>query len=166
MTSHTGTNTPKFAPSRWSENSRRLRQSWRRKSRSVPEGHADFRAAIFLAGKCPTLAGITSRAARKSEKSQEFSSSIEIFRKILSGKEFRTATAFSSFFEPGMTPLDLLQSGLCKFGWVVRSSFSLQCLDGQNRAIVIAESLVRVIVAIRIASVYWQSYLLPKKHRN
>ena len=39
------------------------------------------------------------------------------------------------------------------------------CLDGRNRAIVIAESLARVIAAIRIASVRWQSYL-PPKHRN
>ena len=38
-------------------------------------------------------------------------------------------------------------------------------LDGQNRAIVIAESLARVIAAIRIASVRWRSYL-PRKHRN
>ena len=37
-------------------------------------------------------------------------------------------------------------------------------LDGQNRAIVIAESLARVIVAIQIASVRWSSYL-PPKHR-
>ena len=39
----------------------------------------------------------------------------------------------------------------------------LDCLDGQNRAIVIAESLARVIAAIRIASVRWRSYLPPKK---
>ena len=37
-------------------------------------------------------------------------------------------------------------------------------LDGRNRAIVIAESLARVIAAIRIASVRWSSYLLSK-HR-
>ena len=37
-------------------------------------------------------------------------------------------------------------------------------LDGRNRAIVIAESLARVIAAIRITSVHWQSYL-PLKHR-
>ena len=34
-----------------------------------------------------------------------------------------------------------------------------------NRARVIAESLARVIAAIRIASVRWRSYL-PRKHRN
>ena len=34
-----------------------------------------------------------------------------------------------------------------------------QSLDGRNRAIVIAESLARVIAAIRIASVRWRSYL-------
>ena len=40
-------------------------------------------------------------------------------------------------------------------------------LDGRNliHAIVIAESLARVIAVIRIASVRWQSYLRPK-HRN
>ena len=38
-------------------------------------------------------------------------------------------------------------------------------LDGRNRARVIAESLARVIAAIRIASVRWRSYL-PPKHRN
>ena len=37
-------------------------------------------------------------------------------------------------------------------------------LDERNRAIVIAESLARVIAAIRIASVLWRSYL-PPKHR-
>ena len=40
-----------------------------------------------------------------------------------------------------------------------------QTLDGRNHAIVIAESLARVIAAIRIASVRWRSYLSPK-HRN
>ena len=38
-------------------------------------------------------------------------------------------------------------------------------LDGRNRAIIIAESLARVIAAIRIASVRWRSYL-PQKHRK
>ena len=40
-----------------------------------------------------------------------------------------------------------------------------ETLDGRNRAIVIAESLARIIVAIRIASVRWRSHL-PQKHRN
>ena len=35
-------------------------------------------------------------------------------------------------------------------------------LDGRNRARVIAESLARVIAAIRITSVRWQSYFHPK----
>ena len=35
-------------------------------------------------------------------------------------------------------------------------------LDGRNRAIVIAESLARVIAAIRITSVCWRSYLFLK----
>ena len=39
-------------------------------------------------------------------------------------------------------------------------------LDGRNRAIVIAESLARVIVAIRIASVRWRSYLQPKYRKS
>ena len=38
-------------------------------------------------------------------------------------------------------------------------------LDGRNRAIAIAESLARVIAAIRIASESWRSYL-PPKHRH
>ena len=37
-------------------------------------------------------------------------------------------------------------------------------LDGRNRARLIAESLARVIPAIRITSVRWRSYL-PLKHR-
>ena len=37
-------------------------------------------------------------------------------------------------------------------------------LDGRNRAIVIAESLARVVVAIRIASVRWRSYLPPPQN--
>ena len=41
----------------------------------------------------------------------------------------------------------------------------LGSLDGRNRAIVIAESLARLIAAIRIACVRWRSYLAPK-HRN
>ena len=35
-------------------------------------------------------------------------------------------------------------------------------LDGQNRAIVIAESLERVCAAIRITSVRWRSYVALK----
>ena len=35
-------------------------------------------------------------------------------------------------------------------------------LDGRNRAIIIAESLARVVAAIRITSVRWRSYLSPK----
>ena len=41
-------------------------------------------------------------------------------------------------------------------------STSHKSLDGRNRAIVIAESLARVIAAIRIASVRWRSYLSLK----
>ena len=39
------------------------------------------------------------------------------------------------------------------------STLQWESLDGRNRAIVIAESLARVIAAIRIASVCWRSYL-------
>ena len=39
-------------------------------------------------------------------------------------------------------------------------------LDGQNRAIVIAEALARVIAAIRIASVRWSSHLPPPPKRK
>ena len=58
-------------------------------------------------------------------------------------------------------------SGLTEFAQKL-SEFSglrnstLETLDGRNRAIVIAESLARVIAAIRIASVRWLSYLPPK----
>ena len=53
------------------KNSRRLWRSQRRKSRSVPEGGADFPAAIFLAGKCPNLGRdrLAFRAAGKSVRS-------------------------------------------------------------------------------------------------
>ena len=43
--------------------------------------------------------------------------------------------------------------------------FRARILDGRNGARVIAESLARVIAAIRIASVRWRSYL-PPKHRT
>ena len=36
---------------------------------------------------------------------------------------------------------------------------------GEIAAIVIAESLAKIMIAIRIASVRWRSYL-PPKHRN
>ena len=39
-------------------------------------------------------------------------------------------------------------------------------LDGRNRAIVIAESLARVIATIRITSVRWRSYLLLENKEN
>ena len=48
------------------KNSRRLWWSQRKKSRSVPEGGADFPADIFLAGNAQTLAGIAFRVAGKS----------------------------------------------------------------------------------------------------
>ena len=41
----------------------------------------------------------------------------------------------------------------------------LSILDGQNRAIVVAESIARVIAAIRITGIRLLSYLFPK-HRH
>ena len=38
-------------------------------------------------------------------------------------------------------------------------------LDGRNRAIVIAESLARVVAAIRTTSVRWRSDLPPKRRK-
>ena len=49
--------------------------------------------------------------------------------------------------------------------WVVTFPRRRGTLDGRNCAIVIAESLARVIVAIRIASVCWQSYLPPETQK-
>ena len=49
------------------------------KSRSVPEGGADFPAAIFLAGKCPNLGRDSISCCRKI--GEEFSSSVDICRK-------------------------------------------------------------------------------------
>ena len=43
------------------------------------------------------------------------------------------------------------------------TSACISRLDGRHRAIVIAESLARVIAAIRITSVRWRSYLPPPK---
>ena len=40
-----------------------------------------------------------------------------------------------------------------------------KCLDGRNRAIVTAESLARVISAIRVASVRWRSHISPKTQK-
>ena len=42
---------------------------------------------------------------------------------------------------------------------------SVLSLDGRDRAIVIAESLARVVATIGITSVRWRSYL-ALKHRN
>ena len=51
------------------------------------------------------------------------------------------------------------------FGKNWAGAYSIGTLDGRNHAIVIAESLGRVVAAIRIASVRWRSYL-PRKDRN
>ena len=50
--------------------------------------------------------------------------------------------------------------------WTTHKQIGWICnLDGRNHAIVIAESLARVIAAIRIASVRWRSYR-PPKHKD
>ena len=49
---------------------------------------------------------------------------------------------------------------------VVHFALSLCFLEGQNPAIDIAESLARVIAAIRMTSVRWQSYLIPKAQKS
>ena len=48
----------------------------------------------------------------------------------------------------------------------IRTSLFYNFLDGRNRAIVLAESLARVIAAIRIASVRWRSYRPPNTEIN
>ena len=83
---------PRF---RNSENSRRLWRSQRRKSRSVPEGGADFPAAIFLAGKCSNLGRDSASCCQKI--GEEFSSSVEICRKAFPARNLGQPTAFSSF---------------------------------------------------------------------
>ena len=73
------------------KSSRRPWRPQRRKSRSVPEGRADFPAAIFLAGKCTNL-GRASAFRTAGELVKNFpAASLN-----LPGKEFWTATAFSS----------------------------------------------------------------------
>ena len=67
------------------------------KSSSVPEGAVNFPVAVFLAGKCPNLGRDSISCCRKI--GEEFSSSVKICRKTFPSKEFRTATAFSSFLE-------------------------------------------------------------------
>ena len=78
----------------YEKNSRRLWQSQRGTSSGVPEGEANFPAAVLLAGKVQTLAGIAFRAAGKSVW-RTFQQRRDL-RENLSSKEFWTATAFSS----------------------------------------------------------------------
>ena len=77
------------------KNSRRLWRSRRRKSSSVPEGMANFPAAILLAGKCPNLGRDGILCCRKRRSFQQRRNLPESF----SSSEFRTATAFSSFLK-------------------------------------------------------------------
>ena len=55
--------------------------------------------------------------------------------------------------------------GRYNFRKIKIATISVRILDGRNRARVIAESLARIIAAIRITSVRWRSYL-PLKTRN
>ena len=55
-------------------------RSQRRKSRSVPEGGADFQKFSLLAGKCPNLGRDSISYCRKI--GEEFSSSVEICPKL------------------------------------------------------------------------------------
>ena len=69
------------------KNSRRLWRSQRRKSRSVvPEGGADFPAAILLAGKCPNHGRDSISWCPKI--GEEFASSIESCRNTLPARNF------------------------------------------------------------------------------
>ena len=82
------------------KNSRRL---WRSRTRKIqqrsPKAGADFPAAIFVAGKCPNLGRDNISCCRKNQGI--------IFQQRrnlpenLSSKEFRTATASSSFLTEG-----------------------------------------------------------------
>ena len=74
------------APCLNQKNSRRLWRSQRRKSRSVPEGGADFPAAIFLAGKCPNLGRDSTLCCRKI--GEEFSSRVKRCRKTFPARNF------------------------------------------------------------------------------
>ena len=69
------------------KNSRRLWRSKRRNSRSIPEGRADFPAAIFLAGKCPNLGRNSISCCRKI--GEDFSSSVEISWNFFPARSFR-----------------------------------------------------------------------------
>ena len=68
------------------KNSRRLWRSRRRKSSSVPEGAANFPAAVFLAGECPNLGRDSISCCRKI--GEEFSSSVEICPKTFPARNF------------------------------------------------------------------------------
>ena len=70
----------------YQKNSRRLWRSRKRKSSSVPEGAANFPAAIFLAGKCPNPDKDSISCCRKI--GEEFSSSVEICRKTFPAGNF------------------------------------------------------------------------------
>ena len=70
----------------WLRNSEKLKKAVavsEKNSRSVPEGEADFPAAIFLAGKCPNLGRESILCCWKT--GEEFSSSVEICRKTFRG---------------------------------------------------------------------------------
>ena len=63
-----------------------IRKSRRRKSRSVPEGGADFPEAIFLAGKCPNLGRDSIFVLQ--ENSEIIFQQLEICKKALPARNF------------------------------------------------------------------------------
>ena len=87
--------TGKEARSISQKNSRRRWRSQRRKSSSVPAGAANFPVAAFLAGKCPNLGRDSILRCRKI--GGIIFQQRRNLPENLSSREFRTATAFSSF---------------------------------------------------------------------
>ena len=108
------------------QNSRRLWRSQRRKPRSVPEGGADFPAAIFLAGNSPNLGRDSISCRRKI--GAGFSSSVEICRKTFPAANFGQPQPSRVFLtktnSASKMQLDILQnSTLVTCTWVKPGRF-------------------------------------------
>ena len=110
------------------ENSRRLWRSRRRKSSSVPEGGADFPAAIFLAGKCPNLDRDSISRCRKIR--ELFSSSVEICRKTFQQRISDSHSLHSSFLIYARFHANLFPAGL-NGGVDRKGGYSHNCLPVQ-----------------------------------
>ena len=93
----TSANSPKLRVVKTQKNSRRLWRSRRRRSSSIPAGAANFPAAVFLAGKCPKL-GRDSISQLPENQGIIFQQRRNL-PENLSSREFRTATAFSSYLK-------------------------------------------------------------------